>query len=147
MEPYGISGHRHLPEISGELNKLVKGSGVEVVFAPHLAPMNRGILCTMYVQLSESGSFESLRALYEDAYRAEKFVQLLPQGSYPKTKAVQGSNNCHVALELAAAGRTLVVMTAIDNLVKGASGAAVQSMNIMCGLPEDAGLAGPGLFP
>jgi N-acetyl-gamma-glutamyl-phosphate reductase len=147
MEPYGISGHRHLPEITGELSKLVGGLEVDVVFAAHLAPMNRGILCTMYLKLSERSSGIGVRALYEQTCRNERFLQLLPAGMYPGTKAVQGSNNCHLALELAGGGRTLVVMTAIDNLVKGASGGAVQNMNVMCGLPEDAGLAGPGLFP
>jgi N-acetyl-gamma-glutamyl-phosphate reductase len=147
MVPYGVSGHRHLPEITGELNKLTAGPGLDVVFAPHLAPMNRGILCTMYLELSERSSAAGVRALYEKAYVSERFIQLLPAGVYPGTKAVQGSNNCQVGLEVAGGGRTLVVMTAIDNLVKGASGGAVQNMNLMCGLPEDTGLAGPGLFP
>lgn len=147
IEAYGVTGHRHLPEIRGELGKLVGGNGADVLFTPHLAPMNRGILSTVYVPLAGVQGYSEIREVYEEAYEGEPFVHLLPSGSYPRTKAVQGSNNCHVGLELPGCGRTLVVMTAIDNLGKGASGEAVQNMNIMCGLPEDAGLAGPGLFP
>lgn len=147
VEPYAVSGHRHLPEIRAELNRLCPGREIEVLFTPHLVPMNRGILCTMYVTMTEVPARGDLRALYEDAYGKEEFVHLLEEGKYPQTKAVQGSNNCHLALEQGQGGRTLVVMSAIDNLVKGASGQAVQNMNVMCGLPEAAGLAGPGLFP
>jgi N-acetyl-gamma-glutamyl-phosphate reductase len=154
--PYGVSGHRHLPEITAELSRLAGGAEVPIVFTPHLAPMNRGILCTIYVPLAgtDTGITRSpgdlardIRGLYERAYRDEQFVSLLPDGEYPQTKAVHGSNNCHVGLELAAGGSILIVMAAIDNLVKGASGQAVQSMNAMCGIPESLGLVGPGYFP
>jgi N-acetyl-gamma-glutamyl-phosphate reductase len=145
MQPYAVSGHRHLPEIRGQLKKL--GAEVDVVLAPHLAPMNRGILCTTYLRIEGAADRVGLRALYENAYNGESFVRLLPDGDYPQTKAVQGSNNCQVALEFPDGGSTLVVMSAIDNLVKGAAGQAVQNMNLMCGLEETAGLAGPGIFP
>lgn len=146
MEPYSVGTHRHQPEMSGQLAKLTGNGKLDVLFAPHLAPMNRGILSTMYLPLAGGLSPAEARDLYEDAYSGETFVSLLPQGSYPCTKSVQGSNNCHVGVEVVSSGM-LVVMTAIDNLMKGASGQAVQNMNLMCGLPEDTGIAGAGLFP
>jgi N-acetyl-gamma-glutamyl-phosphate reductase len=147
IEPYSVSGHRHFPEMLGELNKLNAGKAVNMVFTPHLVPINRGILCTIYVPLREAQEDTVIRRIYEESYAGEPFVHLLGRGRYPQTKSVQGSNNCHVAVELPGEGNMLVVMTAIDNLVKGASGQAVQNMNLMCGLPETTGLAGPGLFP
>lgn len=147
MEPYAVSGHRHLPEITGQLARAAGGKRNEVVFVPHLAPMNRGILCTAYAPLAEPMSGVEARALYERAYEGERFVRVLGEGEYPRTKSVQGSNDCHLAVETCAGGGTLVVMTAIDNLVKGASGQAVQDMNLMCGMPEESGLEGAGLFP
>ncbi|MBN1289745.1 MAG: N-acetyl-gamma-glutamyl-phosphate reductase [Actinobacteria bacterium] len=144
ISPYAVSGHRHGPEIKQELTKLAGDVGM--VFVPHLVPMNRGILCTMYVKIGRNVNEESIRGLYRDAYSKEHFVQLLESGTYPRTKALQGWNGCHVAVELKD-GETLVIMTAIDNLVKGASGQAVQNMNLMCGFPEEKALAGPGLFP
>jgi len=156
ISPYAVAGHRHLPEMTSQLACVAGAMGPEVVFTPHLTPMNRGILCTIYVPLagvvhgiSDAGGdlLAGIRSIYETAYDDEPFVSVLPTGRYPQTKAVQGSNNCQVGLELAAGGKVLVVMTVIDNLVKGAAGQAVQSMNIMCGLQEDEGLAGPGIFP
>lgn len=146
MAPYAVSGHRHLPEMKGGLLGLRDGAEPNVVFTPHLAPMNRGILCTMYVPLPGGDRPSGIREAYAAAYEPEAFVHLLDEGRYPDTKSVQGGNDCHVALEFPA-GDMLIVMTVIDNLVKGASGQAVQNMNIMCGLPEDAGLAGPAVFP
>ncbi len=143
--PYGVSGHRHLPEIEVRIGDLQEGLGV--AFAPHLVPMNRGILSTMYVELEKGSEPSGVREMYAGAYGEEAFVHLLPEGSYPHTKSVQGTNNCHVALQAAPGGSTLVVMSAIDNLVKGASGQAVQNANLMCGLDETAGLEAPGLFP
>lgn len=141
--PYAVSGHRHEPEIQQELNKLAGDVGV--IFVPHLVPMNRGILSTMYVKLKSSISGEDLREIYREAYEKEPFVHLLERGIYPQTKAVKGTNNCHVSLELK--GDTMVVMAAIDNLVKGASGQAIQNMNLMCGFPEEKALVATGLFP
>lgn len=153
MAPYSVAGHRHLPEMETWLGAIAPAGCPPVVFTPHLAPMNRGIICTAYVPLTtgaptivEAG-IDHIRGCYEEAYAGERFVRLLSGGEYPRTKDVQGSNNCHVALELAGDGAVLVVMSAIDNLVKGASGQAVQNMNIMCGLPEETGLVCPGLFP
>jgi N-acetyl-gamma-glutamyl-phosphate reductase len=146
MAPYAVSGHRHLPEMTSGLFGLSEGQEPHVVFTPHLAPMNRGILCTMYVPLPDGRRPSEIRGTYAKAYEQEAFVHLLEEGLYPDTKSVQGGNDCHVALEFPG-GDMLIVMTAIDNLVKGASGQAVQNMNIMCGLPEDAGLAGPAVFP
>lgn len=147
VEPYAVAGHRHLPEIVNELGKVAQGQTMNVVFTPHLVPMNRGILCTMYVPLKETMDAAHARRIYRETYADESFVHLLDADNYPQTKAVQGSNNCHIGIEVPAGSDILVVMAAIDNLVKGASGGAVQSMNLMCGLPEDMGLTGPGLFP
>ncbi|MBN2168055.1 MAG: N-acetyl-gamma-glutamyl-phosphate reductase [Actinobacteria bacterium] len=144
ISPYAVSGHRHGPEIKQELSKLAGDVGM--VFVPHLVPMNRGILCTMYVKLGRSMTEQNMREIYEEAYSKEHFIHLLEGGRYPQTKALQGWNGCHVAVELKEED-TLVVMTAIDNLVKGASGQAVQNMNLMCGFPEEKALVGPGLFP
>jgi len=135
-----------MPEIISGLEK-VSGKPVAIVFAPHLVPMSRGILCTMYVPLGTSTSAGEVRDSYQEFYRGERFVRVQGEGAYPQTKAVQGSNNCHIAVEVTGEGRMLVVMSAIDNLVKGASGQAVQNMNLMCGLPEWMGLESPGLFP
>ncbi|MBU4301367.1 MAG: N-acetyl-gamma-glutamyl-phosphate reductase [Actinobacteria bacterium] len=146
VAPYAVSGHRHMPEIISGLEK-VSGKPVAIVFAPHLVPMSRGILCTMYVPLGTSTGAGEIRDSYQEFYRGERFVRVLEEGAYPQTKAVQGSNNCHIAVEVTGEGRMLVVMSAIDNLVKGASGQAVQNMNLMCGLPEWMGLESPGLFP
>lgn len=145
MQPYAVTGHRHTPEITGGVAKLA-GAPVGVVFTPHLAPMNRGILATVYAPTGDNGA-AAVRELFEEAYASEPFVHLLPAGSFPATKAVQGTNNCHIGVESHPATGMTVVMAAIDNLVKGASGQAVQNANLMCGLDETAGLAGPGLFP
>jgi N-acetyl-gamma-glutamyl-phosphate reductase len=147
IEPYAVTGHRHLPEITGQLGKMTGGKPVTVVFTPHLVPMNRGILCTVYIPLKEAMDPSQARDVYEQAFAEERFVHVLDAGSYPQTKSVQGSNNCHVSVEVPGDGDVMIVMTAIDNLVKGASGQAVQNMNLMCELPEGMGLEGPGLFP
>ncbi|MFH1149061.1 MAG: N-acetyl-gamma-glutamyl-phosphate reductase [Actinomycetota bacterium] len=146
MAPYAVSGHRHLPEVKGGLAGLAQDPEPKVVFTPHLAPMNRGILCTIYVPLADDAEPSEVRGVYESTYAGEEFVHLLPEGRYPDTKSVQGGNDCHVALEFPGSDM-LIVMTVIDNLVKGASGQAVQNMNILCGLPEGTGLAGPAVFP
>jgi N-acetyl-gamma-glutamyl-phosphate reductase len=145
IAPYGVSGHRHLPEIQVKLGEMTEE--INVTFTPHLVPMNRGILSTMYIEMTKGCALEEVRAALEQTYSGEAFVHLLPEGVYPSTKAVQGTNNCHIGIDSASGGHTLVVMSAIDNLVKGASGQAVQNANLMCGLEETAGLEGPGLFP
>ena len=147
VTPYAVSGHRHKPEMEQILAGVAGGGMFPIVFIPHLVPMNRGILCTMFVQLKDRMGDSEIRDLYNDAYSGEVFVQLLDTGGCPQTKAVQGNNNCHIGLASTLDGEGLVVMSAIDNLVKGASGQAVQNMNLLCGLPEDTGLLAPGLFP
>ncbi len=146
VAPYAVSGHRHVPEISAGLSKAT-GEMVAIVFTPHLVPMSRGILCTMYVPLWRNTGAGEIREFYQEFYRGERFIRVLEEGVYPQTKAVRGSNNCQVSLEVPGDGSTLIVMSAIDNLMKGASGQAVQNMNLMCGLPEWMGLESPGLFP
>ena len=145
--PYAVSGHRHQPEMEQVLAGVTEGGTFPFAFIPHLVPMNRGILCTMYVPLKDRMGDSEIRDLYNNAYGVEAFVHLLDAGECPQTKAVQGSNNCHIGLAGTLNGEGLVVMSAIDNLVKGASGQAVQNMNLLCGVPEDTGLRAPGLFP
>lgn len=146
VHPYNVGRHRHTPEIEQELTRLA-GRDVVVSFTPHLMPMTRGILSTVYATLTVPLSPEQVREAYRRFYRDEDFVRLLPEGQWPHTKWVYGSNHCH--LNLTVDGRTgrLVVVSAIDNLVKGAAGQAVQNMNLLFGLPENLGLDYPGLCP
>ncbi len=141
---YGVAGHRHLPEIEQGLAD-VAGQPVHVTFVPHLLPMIRGIHATLYARLTRHG--EDLQALYESWYAEEPFVDVLPAGTLPQTRTVRGANRCQVAVQVPQGRDTVVVMATIDNLVKGASGQAVQNMNIMLGLPEDMGLRQVGLLP
>ncbi len=144
--PYNVGVHRHTPEIHLYLSRLA-GSTVSLLFAPHLVPMNRGILATCYGHLSGEASTADLLKACQDFYAASPFVVVLPTGEYPQTKNVQGSNYCHLGVMADGTTNTAVAMCAIDNLVKGASGAAVQCMNLMLGYPEDEGLTGLPLFP
>jgi N-acetyl-gamma-glutamyl-phosphate reductase len=143
---YKIGTHRHTPEIEQELSRLA-GAAVTLSFTPHLAPMNRGILSTMYAKLVRSTDTGALHALYREFYRDEPFVRVLPPGQFPNVRNVRGSNFCDIGVY--ADGRTgrAVIVTAIDNLVKGASGQAIENMNIMTGLDEAAGLKFAGMFP
>lgn len=143
---YNVGVHRHTPEIEQELSGLA-GEDMIISFTPHLTPMNRGILSTVYARLNRPMSLEEVRSVYEDFYRGEFFVRLLPPGMLPQTKAVTGSNHCDVAPVVDPRTGRVVVVSAIDNLVKGAAGQAVQNMNLMFGLPETAGLDRPGLYP
>ncbi|MDN5343946.1 MAG: N-acetyl-gamma-glutamyl-phosphate reductase [Clostridia bacterium] len=146
INPYAVAGHRHTPEIEQELGALA-GTAVKVSFTPHLLPISRGILSTIYASLARPVTEAALRQVYQDFYTGEPFVHLLPPGRWPHTRWVYGSNNCH--LNLALDGRTgrVVVASAIDNLTKGASGQAVQNLNLMYGFPETTALAAPGLCP
>jgi N-acetyl-gamma-glutamyl-phosphate reductase len=144
--PYGVIGHRHTPEMEQELSKLA-GRSIKVRFTPHLIPVSRGMVSTIYLPLTSDISENRLREAYLDYYRAEPFVKVLPRGSYPNTALVKGSNQCHVAVELDERTGWVVAMAALDNLVKGASGAAVQNMNLMMGLDEAAGLSALPMFP
>ncbi|MBI1925299.1 N-acetyl-gamma-glutamyl-phosphate reductase, partial [Candidatus Poribacteria bacterium] len=143
---YDIGVHRHTPEIEQELSHIA-GETVRVTFVPHLVPMTRGILSTLYFQLKPSISTETLLEIYAKYYEKEPFVRVLDKGEYPQTKAVMGSNYCDVGLEVDARTHRVVVMSALDNLVKGASGAVVQNLNLMFGFDETAGLRVPGIMP
>nr|WP_267963269.1 N-acetyl-gamma-glutamyl-phosphate reductase [Halomonas sp. MCCC 1A11062] len=144
MKAYGASGHRHLPEISQGLSDAAKGS-VGLTFVPHLTPMIRGIHATLYGRLT--GEPGDLQALFERRFAAEPFVDVMPAGSHPETRSVKGANVCRLAVHRPGNGDTVVVLSVIDNLVKGASGQAVQNLNLMFGFDEHAGLAAPALMP
>jgi N-acetyl-gamma-glutamyl-phosphate reductase len=144
FKAYGVAGHRHLPEIRQVLGWAMKGEA-GLTFVPHLVPMIRGILATLYGRSLEEDV--DLQALYEERYRDEPFVDVMPAGSLPETRNVRGSNRCQIAVHRPQDGDTLVVLSAIDNLVKGAAGQAVHNMNLMCGLPETAGLTSVALSP
>jgi N-acetyl-gamma-glutamyl-phosphate reductase len=144
---YGVGGvHRHTPEIEQELS-LLAGEKLMVTFSPHLVPMDRGILSTVYAAPHKATTTEKLLMLYQDFYRGEPFVRILPQGCLPSTAFVRGSNFCDIAPLVDQRTGRIIIVSAIDNLVKGASGQAVQNMNIVCGFPETMGLEGLGLFP
>ena len=146
FKAYNVGVHRHTPEIEQELSQIAKRP-VSVFFAPHLVPMSRGILSTMYVELKKSLDNERLTKIYKDFYRADPFIRILPAGSFPETKEVRGSNDCAIGFHYDSRVKRLVVITAIDNLVKGAAGQAVQNMNLMYGWPEAEGLREPALIP
>jgi len=146
FKPYGILRHRHIPEMEQELS-LLKGDRVRVRFSPHLIPVSRGMVSTIYLPLKGPTTAEVIRERYETFYSAEPFVQALPAGALPDTLQVRGANACHIAVEVDDRTGILVVVSALDNLTKGASGNAVQNMNIMMGLNETAGLMGLPLFP
>lgn len=147
FKAYSANGHRHLPEITQGL-KEAAGKSVNLTFVPHLIPMIRGIHATLYAQLShKSGGLAEIQAGYEQRYADEPFVDVLPLGSHPDTRNVKGSNRCQIALHQPQGGQTIVVLSVIDNLVKGAAGQAVQNMNLMFGFPEDQGLKTLALYP
>jgi N-acetyl-gamma-glutamyl-phosphate reductase len=146
INAYGVAGHRHAPEIEQGLSAAA-GRPVIVNFTPHLMPMNRGILSTIYVRLSNGSTVADLRRTLETAYAAEPFVRVLPEGMLPSTRQVRGTNLCLVGLSKDRVSGRAILVAAIDNLVKGASGQAVQNMNAMLGLDERTGLAAEPLFP
>lgn len=144
---YNIGVHRHTPEIEQELSAVASETDVRVTFTPHLVPMTRGILSTVYMRLTEEMSTADALALYGKFYGNEPFVRVLPSGAYPQTKSVLGSNYCDIGLEVDTRTRRVVVMAAIDNLGKGAAGAVVQNLNLMFGFNETDGLKVPGMMP
>lgn len=144
FKAYGVAGHRHLPEISQGLAGMAGKPSVGLTFVPHLTPLIRGIHATLYARLTKE---VDLQQLYETAYRDELFVDVLPPGSHPETRSVRGSNQCRIAIHRPQGGDTVVVLSVIDNLVKGAAGQAVQNMNIMFGLDEATGLEQVPLLP
>jgi len=139
VKAYKIFAHRHTPEIEQELSQLVQRE-IKVTFVPHLIPMDRGILSTLYVRLTKKLKTEELLNAFQDVYRGEPFVRICPKGKLPNTKDVRGSNFCDIGGMVSEFDGRAVIVTAIDNLVKGASGEAVQNMNIMLGYPETMGL-------
>jgi N-acetyl-gamma-glutamyl-phosphate reductase len=143
FKAYGVSGHRHHPEIAQGLAQAA-GRPVGLVFAPHLVPMIRGIHATLYARITGKGDLQSL---YEKRYSKEGFVDVMPSGSHPDTRSVRGANLCRISVHPPKNGDTAVVLSVIDNLVKGASGQAVQNMNIMFGYPESTGLEQIALLP
>jgi N-acetyl-gamma-glutamyl-phosphate reductase len=143
FKAYGVPGHRHHPEIAQGLAQAA-GRAVSLVFVPHLVPMIRGIHATLYARLTGKAD---LQALYEKRYADEAFVDVMPAGSHPDTRSVRGANFCRIAVHQPHGADTVVVLAVIDNLVKGASGQAVQNMNIMFGLPETTGLEQLALLP
>jgi len=150
VSAYGVGGvHRHTPEITQNLSGLVDGPDgtVTVSFTPILVPMPRGILATCTARLLEGVTPEDVRGAYEKAYADEPFVHLLPEGQWPQTKAVTGSNAVHLQVTVDADARRLVAVGAVDNLAKGTAGAAVQCMNLALGLDETTGLSTVGLAP
>jgi len=146
VKAYKVGEHRHMPEIE-EVLSVYSGNGVSVSFTPHLIPMDRGILSTIYVRLKKKRTTGELISLFEEHYGGEKFVRISPEKVYPSTSQVRGSNFCDIGMRVDEDKKTAVIVSVIDNLVKGASGAAVQNMNIMMGFEETAGLMIPPVFP
>lgn len=146
IRAYNVAIHRHTPEIEQELGRLAGGQ-LTVSFTPHLTPMTRGILSTMYGNLKQSLTGQEVLKLYHDFYAGENFIHILPGGKLPSTKNVWGTNRCAIAPVVDPRTGRVVVVAAIDNLIKGAAGQAVQNMNLMFGLPENMALEQPGMYP
>jgi N-acetyl-gamma-glutamyl-phosphate reductase len=155
IEAYKIGQHRHIPEIEQELALLAsrhgkaKGaaSSLTVAFTPHLVPMNRGILSTAYCRLVEPMPLDQLRALYREFYKGEKFIRIHDGDVSANPRHVRGSNFCDVSIFADTRAGWVVTVAALDNLIKGAAGQAIQAMNLMLGFPEDMGISGPGVYP
>jgi N-acetyl-gamma-glutamyl-phosphate reductase len=146
FKAYGVAGHRHHPEISEQLQRIA-GAPVGLTFTPHLVPMIRGMFSTIYARILPSALETDFQALYEQRYANEAFVDVMPAGSQPETRSVRGSNTLRIAIHRPGNGDQLIILVVQDNLVKGASGQAVQNMNLMFGLDEAAGLGHVALLP
>jgi N-acetyl-gamma-glutamyl-phosphate reductase len=146
LKAYSVAKHRHAPEMEQELGSRAKGP-IAMVFVPHLIPINRGILSTIYVRPAEAISTREAYGALARRYGKEPFVRLCPAGTFPSTMEVRGSNYCDLGVMVDDRSGQLIVISALDNLVKGASGQAVQNMNVMCGFPEQTGLQQNPLFP
>ena len=144
LKAYNILQHRHQPEIEEQLSRVCKKS-VSITFSPHLVPMNRGMLSTIYVTLKRSADSNTIQSLFEQYYKKDNFIRIHPQGTLPQTGWVRGSNYCDIGFTVQ--GKKLVLVSVIDNLVKGASGQAIQNMNIMLGFKEDTALKQAPVFP
>ncbi|MCX7817097.1 MAG: N-acetyl-gamma-glutamyl-phosphate reductase [Syntrophales bacterium] len=143
---YKVASHRHTPEIEQELSRLA-GTDVEVNFTPHLLPLSRGILSTMYANLKEFWSTDEIVNLYREFYKNEKFIRVYEKGKLPAISSVRGSNFCDIGITVDTRTNRVIIISVIDNLIKGASGQAIQNMNIMCGFEEDSGLRVMPLYP
>ena len=146
MKAYGVASHRHTPEIEEQLG-YAAGKQLTLNFTPHLVPMNRGILATAYASLVKDVDYETVREVYDKYYKEEKFVRVLDQEMYPQTKWVEGSNYVDINFKIDPRTKRVIMMGAIDNLVKGAAGQAVQNMNLMFGEDEAEGLNLVPMFP
>lgn len=147
LEPYKIGKHRHIPEIEQELSGVMGAPGaVTIAFTPHLVPMNRGILSTAYCKLKTEIKLPELRALYREFYKGERFIRLY-EDIVPNPRYIRGSNFCDIGVYADQRAGWVVTVAAVDNLVKGAAGQAIQAMNLMMGIPEETGLTAPGSYP
>ena len=146
IKAYGVTVHRHTPEIEEQLS-YIAGKEVLINFTPHLVPMNRGILITAYANLLKPVTYEEVKKLYDDCYEGERFVRVLDKNIYPETRNVHGSNYVDVNFRIDERTNRIIMMGAMDNLVKGAAGQAIQNMNLMFGLPEETGLLQVPMFP
>lgn len=147
LEPYKIGKHRHIPEIEQELSGIMGTPGAATIaFTPHLVPMNRGILSTAYCKLKTDIKLPELRALYREFYRGERFIRLY-EDIVPNPRYIKGSNFCDIGVYTDTRAGWVVTVAAVDNLVKGAAGQAIQAMNLMMGIPEETGLTAPGSYP
>lgn len=146
FKAYGVASHRHTPEIEQQLTE-ASGAELLVNFTPHLVPMIRGILATIYAQVTPGVTEADLKACWQDQYEGEEFVHILPEGVWPQTKFALGSNHSFLQLKVDPRTGRAILVSVLDNLVKGASGQAIQNMNLICGLPENMGLKMRGLWP
>ena len=144
--PYQVENHRHIPEMEQELSALAK-QNISVSFVPHLIPMSRGILTTLFVNLKKGLKTKDLENIFQSTFAEEPFIRILPKGTLSHTRNVRGTNMCEISFAPSRSSKQFIIFTAIDNLVKGAAGQAIQNMNLMLGLEETMGLLGPGLYP
>ncbi|SDN06605.1 N-acetyl-gamma-glutamyl-phosphate reductase [Lachnospira pectinoschiza] len=147
MKAYGVGTHRHTPEIEEQLGYAVNRDDIKLIFTPHLVPMNRGILVTAYANLKKEVSYEEVKAIYDKYYGEEFFIRVLEKDVCPETRWVEGSNFVDIGFKIEPRTKRLIMMGALDNLVKGAAGQAVQNMNLMFGFEENEGLKMAPLFP
>ena len=147
MKAYGVGTHRHTPEIEEQLGYACGRDDLKLIFTPHLVPMNRGILVTAYANLAKDVTYEDVKAAYDKYYDKEYFVRVLPKDVCPETRWVEGSNFVDIGFKIEPRTNRLIMMDALDNLVKGAAGQAVQNMNLLFGLPENEGLQLAPMFP
>ncbi len=151
IKAYALGGHRHVAEIEQELQAVYpqndQASPSPITFIPHLAPMTRGILATIVATITDQHDVDQLRTALIQAYKESAFIHILPEHHFPATKDVRGSNSCHIGLSQDRTAKQVIILSAIDNLVKGAAGQAIQNMNLMFGFPETTGLPIAGLYP